>query len=176
MCTTAGNVQTMRQAQGGGGGGGGTLIFSHIRRLGLFLGGSKFWISIFFGGSEKWVFFWGMKILWIFLGGHHKIGLVWGSFLCNLGSFLRSMYRIGIFFWVAKNSNIFWGAWNSWYFLGVNGRCWVRAYARVCGKNRVPTPPPPLGETRPRGYRSFYAQLNWACNFNYSLNLKLWKK
>ena len=27
-------------------------------------------------------------------------------------------------------------------FWGVNGRCWVRAY--VCGKNRVP-PPPPLG-------------------------------
>ena len=27
---------------GGGGGGGGTLIFSHIRRLGQFFGGSKF--------------------------------------------------------------------------------------------------------------------------------------
>ena len=34
-----------------------------------------------------------MKILWIFLGGHLNIGLVLGSFLCNLGSFLRSRYR-----------------------------------------------------------------------------------
>ena len=30
-----------------------------------------------------------MKILWIFFGGHHKIGLVGGSFLCNLGSFFK---------------------------------------------------------------------------------------
>ena len=50
-----------------------------------------------------------MKILWIFFGGHHKIGLVCGSFLCNLGSFLRSRYRFGIFFGVAKISNIFLG-------------------------------------------------------------------
>ena len=32
----------------GPGGGGGTLIFSYIRRLGSFSGGSKFWISIMF--------------------------------------------------------------------------------------------------------------------------------
>ena len=87
----------------------------------------------FLGFSEKWIFFGGMKILWIFFWGHHKIGLVWGSFLCNLGSFLRSRYRIGILLGVAKISNIFWCAWNSWYFFGVNGWCWVRAY--VCGKN-----------------------------------------
>ena len=53
-----------------------------------------------FGGYEDFV-----DIFW----GHHKIWLVWGSFLCNLGSFLRSRYRIGIFFWVAKISNIFLG-------------------------------------------------------------------
>ena len=52
-----------------------------------------------FGGYED--------LVDIFLGDHHKIGLVWGSFLCILGSFLRSRYRIGIFFWVAKISNIF---------------------------------------------------------------------
>ena len=63
-------------------------------------------------------FFGDMKILWIFLGGHHKIGLVLGSFLCNLGSFLRSRYRIGIFFWVAKISNIFWGCLKFLIFLG----------------------------------------------------------
>ena len=55
---------------------GGTLIFSRIRRLGLF-----FWIKnsefqYFLGFSEKLIFFEGMKILWIFFGGHHKIRLV----------------------------------------------------------------------------------------------------
>ena len=44
----------------------GTLIFSHIHRLSLF-----FWLKI-----RYFHIFWGMKILWIFLGGHHKIGLV----------------------------------------------------------------------------------------------------
>ena len=47
-----------------------------------------------------------MKILWIFFWGHHKIGLVLGSFLCNLGSFFKVKVQIGIFFWVAKISNI----------------------------------------------------------------------
>ena len=65
--------------QGGGGGGVGTLIFSGIRRLGLFLG--------FFRKINNFL---GMKILWIFLWGHHKIGLVLASFLCILGTFLRS--------------------------------------------------------------------------------------
>ena len=55
--------------------------------------------------------FWGIKILWIFFWGHHNIGLVRGSFLCNLGSFFKvKVDRVGIFFWVAKISNIFWGA------------------------------------------------------------------
>ena len=79
---------------------GGTLIFSHIRRLGLF-----FWVQnsdfqYFFGFSEKRIYFGGMMILWIFLGGHHKIGLVWGSFLCNLGSF----FNVNV-----QNWDIFWG-------------------------------------------------------------------
>ena len=33
--------------------------------------------------------FWGMKNLWIFLGGHHIIGQYLGSILCILGSFLK---------------------------------------------------------------------------------------
>ena len=48
-----------------------------------------------------------MKILWIFLGGHHRnwtslrvISMQFRVF------FLRSRYRIGIFFGVAKVSNI----------------------------------------------------------------------
>ena len=65
----------MRESQGGGGG---TLIFSHIRRLGLFLGVQNSEFQYFWGFSD-YFFFWGgggMKILWIFLGGHHKIGPV----------------------------------------------------------------------------------------------------
>ena len=39
--------------------------------------------------------FWGMKILWIFFGGHHKIGLYKGLFLCILGSFLKVKVQKG---------------------------------------------------------------------------------
>ena len=60
----------------GGGGGGGTLIFSHIRRLCLFFGVQNSEFQYFFGFSEKRIFLGGMKILWIFFLGHHKIGLV----------------------------------------------------------------------------------------------------
>ena len=56
------------------GGGGGTLIFSYIRRLGSFFL-FKILDSTFF-----WIFrkFLGKKILWIFLGVHHKIELYSG--------------------------------------------------------------------------------------------------
>ena len=59
------------------GGGGGTLIFSRIRRLGLFFGLKILNLNIFFI-FQKNEYFLGyyMKILWIFFWGHHKIGLV----------------------------------------------------------------------------------------------------
>ena len=57
--------------------GGGTLIFSYIYRLGSF-----FWFQILnltiFGVFRKMNIFWGMKILWIFVWDHHKIGLYLG--------------------------------------------------------------------------------------------------
>ena len=56
-------------------GGGGTLIFSYIRRLGSFLWVKHFKFQYFGGFYEKLIFFVGMKILWIFFGGHHKFGL-----------------------------------------------------------------------------------------------------
>ena len=71
---------------------------------------------------------------WIFLGGHHKIRLVLGVISMHLESFLRSRYRIGIFFGVAKISNIFIGRRGEGVlhipniYFGVNGRCWVQAY------------------------------------------------
>ena len=53
----------------------------------------------------------GMKILWIFLGGHHKIRLHLGVFSMHFGVFLRSRYRVGVFGGGgAKISNIFEGS------------------------------------------------------------------
>ena len=49
--------------------------------------------------------FWDVKILWIFLGGHHKIGLYLVVIsMLFLGLFLRPRYRMGDIFWVAKIS------------------------------------------------------------------------
>ena len=62
---------------GGGAGGGGTLIFHTYIGSGHFFG-SKFRISIFWGVFRKMNIFGGMKILWIFFWGHHKIGLYLG--------------------------------------------------------------------------------------------------
>ena len=50
--------------------------------------------------------FGGMKILWIFFGSSQN----WASLRVismQFRVFLRSRFRIGIFFWVAKISNIF---------------------------------------------------------------------
>ena len=52
----------------------GTLIFLCKRRLGSFFGVQNFKFQYFWGFQKKNIF-WGMKILWIFFGGHHKIGL-----------------------------------------------------------------------------------------------------
>ena len=40
----------------------------------------------------------GMKILWIFLRGHHKIGLYLRVILCILGSFLEVKVQNGVYF------------------------------------------------------------------------------
>ena len=93
-----------------GGRGGGNLIFSHIRRLGLFFG---FKILNF---NNYWVFrkmniFLDMKILWIFFGGSSQnwasLRVISMHFRCV---FLSQRYRIGIFFGVVKISNIYLGA------------------------------------------------------------------
>ena len=68
---------------------------------------SKFWISMFLVFLRKMNIFGSMKIMWIFFGGNHKIGLVWGSFLSILGSFLKVKVQNWDIFWVAKISNIF---------------------------------------------------------------------
>ena len=55
---------------------------------------------------------WGMRILWLFLGGHHKIRLYLGVISMHFRAliFLRSRYRMGDNFLIAKISIIFWGA------------------------------------------------------------------
>ena len=42
--------------------------------------------------------FGGMKILWIFFGVRHKIGLYLGLFLCIFGSFLKAKVQNGGYF------------------------------------------------------------------------------
>ena len=72
--------------------------------------------------------FWGLKILRIFLGGHHKIGLgVRSYFFAFYGPFLRSTKRMEDLFGVAKISNIFLGCLKFLIFF-VNGRCRAQAY------------------------------------------------
>ena len=55
--------------------GGGSLIFSYMRRLDPFFWDQNFEFRYFLGVFRKINIFWGMKILWIFFWGHHKIGL-----------------------------------------------------------------------------------------------------
>ena len=59
-------------------GGGHFDIFIHVYvGSGHFFGFKILNFNIFWGFQEN-EYFWGTKILWIFLGGHHKIGLYLG--------------------------------------------------------------------------------------------------
>ena len=78
--------------------------------------------------------FLGMKILWIFFGGHNKKSdNIYVSCLCILGSFFwggggGAVLEIPIFFFFGGG--------------GVAGRCWARAYV---WRKYESTPPPPWG-------------------------------
>ena len=56
--------------------GGCTLIFSHIRRLGLFFWVQNSEFQYFWGFSEKIIFFGGYEDFVDIFWGHHKIWLV----------------------------------------------------------------------------------------------------
>ena len=72
----------------------------------MWVGGVSYVGSGHLGGGGSEIF--GVRRFCGYFCGHHKIGLYLGSFLCILGSlFLRSRYRMGDIFWVAKISNIF---------------------------------------------------------------------
>ena len=68
-----------------------------------------------------------MKILWIFFGGHPKIGLYLEVISMYLRVFSEGQGMEDIF-WVAKITNIYLGCLKFLIFLGVNGRCCARAY------------------------------------------------
>ena len=81
-----------------GGGGGGTLILSYIRRLGPFFGVKILNFNICLG-FQKNKYFLGMKILWIFFGGHHQIRLYLGVISMHFRVFsLGHGTEWGIFF------------------------------------------------------------------------------
>ena len=86
-----------------GGGGGGTLIFSYTRRLWLFWG-----VQIF---EFQYIFFLGgvWEGLWIFLGGHHKIGLYLEVISMHFRVFSEGHGTEWRIFWVTKTSNIYLG-------------------------------------------------------------------
>ena len=97
-----------------GEGGGGTLIFSYIRRLRSFWGGSKFWISTFLGVFRKMIFFFlgggGWRFCGYFFWDITKLVYFKWSFLCILGSFLKVK---------VQNRDILGGCQNFTYLFGM---------------------------------------------------------
>ena len=67
-----------------------------------------------------------MKILWIFLGGHHKIGLDLGVISMYFRYFLKVKVQNWGYFGLI-NFQIFLGSLIFLIFFG-DGRCWVQAY------------------------------------------------
>ena len=147
------------QTVAGGGGGvgeGSTLIFSYIRRRGLFFWVQNFEVQ-FFSGFQKNEHFLGMKILWIFLGDHHKIRLYLGVISMHFWVFFKVNVPNGdiFFFWGggAIISNIFWGGgvleipvflggfFFLFFFLG--GGCTVDAGPEPTYEEKMRAPPTP---------------------------------
>ena len=116
----------------------GTLIFLCKHRLGSFFWVQNFIFQYFLGFSEKNN--WGMKILWIFFGGHQKIGLYLVIISMHFKVF-SSRYRIWDIFLVCQNFKYFFGCLDFLIFLG-----WSVDAApdpTFEEKMRVPPPPPP---------------------------------
>ena len=75
-------------------------MFIHTLARAIF-GGSTFSVSIFWGVFRKMNILGGMNILWIFLGGHPKIGLVLVVIsmyfrVFSLGKYTESGYSFGL--------------------------------------------------------------------------------
>ena len=135
----------------GGGGGGVVLWYFHTYVGGGNFFGFKILKFSFFGFSEK--YFLGMKILWIFLGDHHKIRLYLGVISMHFGVFFKVNVQNGVFFggggWGCYNFKYFGGVLEipvffclfvCLFFWGVYGRCWARAYVWRKNESTPPTP------------------------------------
>ena len=83
-------------------------------------GGQNFEFDIF-GGFQKNDILLGMKFLWIFLGGRHKIGLYLGVISMHFRVFLFPEW--GIFFVLLKFQKFFGVLEIPDIYFGVNGRC-----------------------------------------------------
>ena len=96
--------------------------------MGYFLGVQNFEFRYFWRFSEKKNIRLGMRILWMFFWGLHKIGLYLGVFSMHFSVFsYRQGTELGIFFGWLK-FGIFFGVLEiSDIYFGVNGRCWARA-------------------------------------------------
>ena len=96
-------------------------MFLYIRRLDLSICGSKVSISILrFVFRKKKNIFGGYE-------GPREIGLAfWGSCFCNLRSFLKVSYIIGMVFGLINIQKFLWGM--AIIPDVVNCRCWVKAF------------------------------------------------
>ena len=84
------------------GGGVGTLIFTYIRvGAGNFLG-FKILKFRFISGFQTNEYFLGMNILWIFLGGHHKMRLYIGVISMHFWVFFKAKVQNGVFLGLLK--------------------------------------------------------------------------
>ena len=78
--------------------------------------------DIFWGFQKNNYFFGYENFVDIFLGSSQNWTIFRGHFYAFLGLFLRSRYRIGDIFWVAKISNIFLGCLKFLIFFGGEGQ------------------------------------------------------
>ena len=92
----------------GAGTSGGTLIFRTYVGSVRFLGVQNFEFQ-YFWGVQKNEYFLGMTILWIFIWGHHKIGLYLGVISMHFRGFLKIKVQNGDYFWGSVKYQIFLG-------------------------------------------------------------------
>ena len=106
-----------------------SYIFIHTYYVGLgYFWGFKILNFNIFWVLQKTEFFGGMKILWIYFGGHHKTGLYLEVISSILGAFLKVNVQNGGYFLGCEISNIYLMCLKFLIFFAVNGRCRALAY------------------------------------------------
>ena len=98
----------------------GVLLYFHTCLGSGHFFGFKILNFIIFGGFPKNEYFRGIKVLWIFLGGYHKIGLYFRVISMHFRVFSEGQgaewgifFGVGklskYFFWMLEIPDIFWG-------------------------------------------------------------------